>query len=64
MIVGEALGEEIGHFLFAAASAFDFERYAVDETGLILSEDGQVYIGKIGAAPRQTMEALPGMLLE
>ena len=48
----------------AAASAFDFERYAVEETGLILSEDGQVYIGKIGAAPRQTMEALPGMLLE
>ena len=48
----------------AAASAFDFERYAVEEPGLILSEDGQVYIGKIGAAPRQTMEALPGMLLE
>lgn len=50
----------------AAASAFNFERYVVEEKGLILAEDGQSYIGKIGAAPRHehSTEALTGMVLE
>ncbi|MDD4511010.1 hypothetical protein [Acidaminobacterium chupaoyuni] len=51
----------------AVAAAFDFEQYAADmieKKGFVLSEDGQAYIGKIGAVPRHSMDTLHGMVLE